>query len=113
MAGRAHLDQRLEKALLRLFQLQPDSFPVLVSQKEVPSPKASQSLCELPVLPIEIQVFTLSGFPVFGTGSLRMPSPELQNDRNPSKNPIPEPKYDKNGLNCDSDHGTSPDLPVF
>lgn len=59
MTRRAHLNQRLQKALFRFFCLHPHRFPMFMRLKELPSLVASQSLRQCSASPVEFHASAL------------------------------------------------------
>ena len=54
-----HLDHRLQKALLRLVEREPDGFPVLVRREELASVVAGESFGKCSGIPVERHAFSL------------------------------------------------------
>ena len=59
MEGRSHLNQRLQKAFLRLFERKPDTLPMLMSKKELASQVAGESFSERVRVPVKLHAFSL------------------------------------------------------
>ena len=56
---RRYLNQCLQKALLRLFQYQPDALPMLMSQEEFCSPVAGKALRKRSTIPVKKHPFSI------------------------------------------------------
>ena len=54
-----HLDQRLQKGLLRLIQRQPDDLPMFVSEEELTPTVASEPFFERSTIPVKRHVFSI------------------------------------------------------
>ena len=54
--GRGHLNQGLQKALLRFIEGEPDALPMLMGDEEFASPVAGEAFGERTLIPIEKHV---------------------------------------------------------
>lgn len=76
---RRRLNQRLQKALLRLLQSQPNALPMLVGEEEFRVPVAAKALGKLSRLPVKGHIFSIGLF----ASCRKLPSvvPAMKNTR--------------------------------